>query len=68
MSVAWGKRFLERIRSLRREAAIESAKLTFAVLGVGSTLANFSQMHVWIMLPAGALLLATWGAIYRMCE
>lgn len=58
----------EALRSLRREAAIEAAKLTFAILGVGTTLADFSVMHLWLMLPAGVLLLATWGIIYRMCE
>jgi hypothetical protein len=62
------RKILEALKSLRRDAAIEAGKLTFAILGVGSTLADFSQMHLWLMLPAGALLLATWGAIYRMCE
>jgi hypothetical protein len=62
------KRIREFFVTLRQEAAIEAAKLTFALLGVGATLANFSQMHLWIMLPAFSLLSATWYIIYRMYQ
>lgn len=53
--------------TLRRDAAIEAGKLTFALLGVGATLANFSQMNYVIMLPGAAILTATWYVIYRQC-
>lgn len=62
------KTIREFFSTLRRDAAIEAAKITFAILGVGATLGNFAVMHVWIMLPAAALLSATWFAIYRMCQ
>ena len=54
--------------TLRRDAAIEAAKLTFSLIGVGSVLADFSVMRVWLLLPAAALLSATWLVIYRMCQ
>ena len=57
----------EFFQTLRRDAAIEAAKLTFSIIGVGSVLADFSVMRVWLLLPAAALLSLTWFAIYRMC-
>lgn len=54
------------IRNLHRAAALEAAKLTFAIIGVGSVLADFTTMRLALLLPASALLSATWFAIYRM--
>lgn len=55
------------LKNLRSDAAYEAGKLTFAILGVGSTLANIGTMRLWLMAPATALLAITWYAIYRMC-
>lgn len=62
------KKLREFIVTLRRNAAIEAAKITFSLIGVGSVLADFSQMRLWLMAPAAVLLSATWLVIYRMCE
>lgn len=56
------------LQDLRRGAAIEAGKITFAILGVGSTLANIGTMRLWLMLPGVALLVATWAVIYTQCE
>lgn len=62
------KTIREFIITLRRDAAIEAAKITFSIIGVGSVLADFSVMRVWLLLPAAALLSLTWLIIYRMCN
>lgn len=58
----------EFFKSLRSDAAYESGKITFAILGVGSTLANIGTMRLWLMFPATALVTITWYSIYRMCQ
>jgi hypothetical protein len=62
------KKILEFFRQLQRDAAIEAAKLTFSIIGVGSVLADFSVMRLWLLLPAAALLSATWFVIYKQCQ
>lgn len=51
-----------------KERIIESGKLTFALLGVGSTLANLSEMHITIMTFGAALVSVTWYCIYRVMQ
>jgi len=56
-SWAWG-------RSLNRDAAVDSARNVLAVLGVGTVLADFGTMRVWLLLPCAVALLGTWYADY----
>jgi hypothetical protein len=51
-------------RKLDRAAAIDSAKNVFAVLGVGSVLADFSTMRLWLLVPGAVLLVGAWYADY----
>ena len=53
---------------IRKAAAIEAGKITFAILGVGATIGNFAAMKLWLMLPAAILVLSTWAILYRMME
>lgn len=62
------KHIREFFQTYRRDAGIEAAKLTFSLIGVGSVLADFSVMRLWLMAPAAVLLSATWLVIYRMCQ
>lgn len=56
-SVAWGRR-------LDREAAIDSARNVFAVLGVGTVLGDFATMRYWMVIPCAAVALGVWYADY----
>jgi len=56
-SWAWGKNF-------NREAALDSGKNVFAVLGVGSVLANLAVMSWPLAIIGGALVSAVWYADY----
>jgi hypothetical protein len=51
-------------RKLDRAAAIDSAKNVFAVLGVGSVLADFATMRPWLLVPGAFLLVGVWYADY----
>ncbi len=62
------KRIREFISTVRREAAIEAAKITFSIIGVGTVLGQFSVMSIWLLVPAFSLVSVTWFIIYRMCE
>ena len=55
--ITWG-------RNLNREAAIDSARNVFAVLGVGTVLGDFSVMRVWMLALCVPLLIAVWFADY----
>ena len=59
-------RFKLALSSLRynRAAVIESGKLVFAIIGLGTILADFSTMRYWFILPGLALFVAVWFAIY----
>jgi len=61
-------RIKELIATVRREAAVEAAKITFSIIGVGTVLGQLSVMSVWMLLPAFSLVSVTWFIIYRMCE
>ena len=51
-------------RKLDRAAAIDSAKNIFAILDVGSILADFSTMKPWLLVPGAVLLVGAWYADY----
>ena len=59
-------RFKLAFSSLRynRAAVIESGKLVFAIIGLGTILADFSTMRYWFILPGLVLFVAVWFAIY----
>jgi hypothetical protein len=52
-------------RTLDRDRAFESGKIIFAVIGVATVLADLSTMRAWFLLPACALVAATWYGVYR---
>jgi hypothetical protein len=51
-------------KKLDRAAAIDSAKNVFAILGVGSILADFSTMKPLLLVPGAILLVGVWYADY----
>ena len=51
-----------------RAALMESGKLVFAIIGVGTVLADFSTMRYWFLVPGVALFFAVWFAIYTQME
>lgn len=51
-------------RKLDRAAAIDSAKNVFAILGVGSILADFATMKPLLLVPGAILLVGVWYADY----
>ena len=56
------------LRSIKRDAAIESAKILFALIGLGTILADFSTMRLWFVIPGIVIFFATWFALYRQME
>jgi hypothetical protein len=55
---------LARRRDLDRAAAIDSARNVFAILGIGSVLADFATMRPLFLVPGAILLIAVWYADY----
>ena len=51
-----------------RAALVESGKLVFAIIGLGTILADFSTMRYWFILPGIVLFVAVWFAIYVQME
>jgi hypothetical protein len=51
-----------------RAAVIESGKLLFAIIGLGTILADFSTMRYWFILPGLCIFFAVWFAIYTQME
>ena len=51
-----------------RAALIESGKLVFAVIGLGTVLADFSTMRYWFILPGLVLFAGFWFGIYTQME
>lgn len=51
-----------------RAALIESGKIVFALIGVGTILADFSTMRYWFLIPGVALFVATWFVVYTQME
>lgn len=58
----------EIIKNFRPQAAWESARNVFAILGVGSTLAYIGAMHIFIAIFSTILVSGTWYGMYRMYE
>jgi len=56
-SVAWG-------RHLDRTAAIDSFKNVMAVIGVGTILADFGTMRVWMAAPCAIIAILVWYGDY----
>ena len=52
------------LRTLHRDAAIDSMKNVLALLGAGTILADFSTMKYWFILPAIGLTFLLWFADY----
>ena len=51
-----------------RAAFIESGKLVFAVIGLGTVLADFSTIRYWFILPGVLLFAGFWFGIYTQME
>jgi hypothetical protein len=51
-------------KDLDRAAAIDSARNVFAILGIGSVLADFATMRPLFLVPGAILLIAVWYADY----
>jgi hypothetical protein len=51
-----------------RAALVESGKLVFAIIGLGTILADFSTMKYWFILPGIITFLAVWFAVYLQME
>jgi len=56
-SIAWG-------RALDREAALDSVKSVFALVGVGAVLAYMGTMPPYLVPVAGCVLTGAWWADY----
>lgn len=52
-------------RKVKLDAAIDSFRNVFALLGVGFVFANFYVMHWIFVVPGAALLAGVWYADYR---
>ncbi len=50
--------------TLDRPAALDSLKSVLAVIGAGTVMGNFAQMHLWIMLPMAGFAGAVWYLDY----
>lgn len=48
--------------------AYYSGEKVFSVIGVGSVLASFATMKMWMLAPGFTLLGLTWYGIYRIIE
>jgi hypothetical protein len=51
-----------------RGALIESGKLVFSLVGFSTVLADFSTMRFWFIIPALALFVSVWFALYSQME
>lgn len=56
--------FLAWKKQVDRAAAIDSARNVFAILGIGSVLADFATMRPWFYVPGVLLLAGVWYADY----
>ncbi len=61
-SLAWGRKFW---RTLHRPAALDSLRNVLCVIGVGTLLADFGTMRVWMAAPLFVLLFLVWFADYQ---
>jgi hypothetical protein len=56
-SIAWG-------RTLNRDAAIDSLKNVFAIVGVCAAVAMLDTMHLWMIPPALLMIAGCWYGDY----
>lgn len=61
-SFTWGRKFL---RSLHREAALDSLRNVMAVVGLGTVIGDFATMRLWMVLPCLSLAFLVWFADYQ---
>lgn len=61
-------RVLEFLRSLKREAVIESGKVMFSLIGVGTVMANIATAGKLFFLPVMIVFFGAWYAVYRQME
>jgi hypothetical protein len=61
MSWTWGKR-------VKLDAVIESGKIMFALVGVGTAAANIAVAGLLFFLPCVAIFAGAWYAVYRQME
>lgn len=56
------------VKHMDHAAAWEAGKNVFAVLGIGTVLADVSTMRVWFVIPSIVLVTATWYGFYRQYD
>lgn len=61
------KSFFRSIK-FNRPALIESGKVVFAIIGIGTILADFSTMKLWFLIPGLLLFSGVWFALYSQME
>jgi hypothetical protein len=55
---------IAQLRSLDRDAAIDSARNVLMVIGLGVLIGDFATMKAWFTVPAFAILAVVWYADY----
>ncbi len=58
------KNFLLFLRTLNRQAALESLKDVLAVVGLATLLGDFTTMPAWFVAPGLTILVLVWYADY----
>ncbi len=58
------KNIIQFLRTMNREAALDSLRDVLAVIGLATLLGDFATMRMWYMVPAFALLCVVWYADY----
>lgn len=53
-------------RTLERDRAIESGKLVFGMIGVGTVLGDLAETHVGLIGISACVFFMAWYAIYAM--
>jgi hypothetical protein len=64
-SIVWGRKLFIFHRELNREAALDSARNVLAVLGLGTVLADFGTMRLWLLAPCAAMAWLVWFIDYQ---
>jgi hypothetical protein len=64
--MAWGRarRLIVNFRALDRAAAMDSVRNVLAVIGVGTVLADFGTMKLWMAVPCMAVAFLGWYGDY----
>lgn len=61
-------RIVDFFRSLKRAAVIESGKIMFSVIGIGTVLADIRTAGLFFFAPVIAIFFGAWYALYRQME